>query len=90
MEYVVRDFDARVDMIDALNRYINDGVPLGDFLYAVVTNNLSEAVSRADRDNLFNLPALVIYLYNEAPMDCWGSKESYESWIAYKREKVKE
>jgi len=55
--------------------------PVGDFLTAVLHNNLTEAVARADDENIKNLPAFVGYLYNEAPSLCWGSKERVAEWL---------
>jgi hypothetical protein len=63
--------------------YIERGVPVGDFLTAVLENNLSEACGRADDDNLENLPAYVAYLYNEAPSPCHGSPEKVRAWSAH-------
>jgi hypothetical protein len=36
---------------------------------------------RADTSNLYNLPAYVIYLYNEMPAACWGSPEKVKAWL---------
>ena len=67
-------------MLEVLKRYINTGAKPGDFLTAVVENNLSLAVGRADTYNRANLPAYVGYLYNEAPRGCWGSPEKVKAW----------
>jgi hypothetical protein len=75
-QYYIPDRMAR-----ALDGYINHGWPLGSFLTAVISNNLSEAVGRADYENLANLPAYVAYLYNEAPSPCWGSPEKMDEWL---------
>lgn len=69
-------------MHDGLERYVNDHVPVGGFLEAVICNNLREAVASADDDNIRNIPAFVNWLYNEAPGGSWGSKEAYENWLA--------
>lgn len=62
-------------MMDAIRRYIDHGVLPGEFLIAVISNDLREAVGRADDENRKNLMAFVGYFYNEAPSTCWGSKE---------------
>lgn len=49
---------------------------------AVLENNLSEAISRADEEVLENLPAYSAYLYWEAPSNCHGSHEKVRSWVA--------
>jgi hypothetical protein len=67
-------------MAGSLRLWIERGIAPGSFLMAVLENNLSEAVGRADDENLANLPAYVGYLYNEAPAPCWGSPAKCEAW----------
>ena len=81
MAYRFRGFEARTDMIEKLEEYVQHRVALGHFLTAVLENNLSEAVGRADEDNLKNLPAFVGYMYNEMPGGCWGSPEKVKAWL---------
>lgn len=69
-------------MMAALVRYIETHEPVGDFLYAVLTNNLRDACHQADDTNLWLLPIYMSYLYNEAPSPCWGSKEKVDKWLA--------
>ena len=66
---------------ESLNRYGRYGVPTGDFLAAVLRNDLHEAVMRADSDNLAVLPAIVGYVYNALPSDCWGNAELVKAYI---------
>lgn len=54
----------------------------GDFLCAVLENNLLAACSRADTESLSCLAALVHYCHWELPGECWGSKEKVATWIA--------
>ena len=79
--YKFLEFEARSHMIASLDAYIETGRPLGDFLTAVVQNDLSKAISHGDLDNLRNLPALVAYLYNKAPSVCWGDRELVLNWM---------
>ena len=65
----------------SIDRYAKDRVPTGGFLYAVLTNNLSEAVGRADSANRLHLPAICSYIYNEIPSACWGSPEKVKKWL---------
>ena len=74
-------------MMSGIRRYVEHGVRPGDFLSAVIQNNLSQAVGRADTENLKNIPAFVAYFYNECPGTCWGSPEKMEAWIDSFREK---
>lgn len=71
-------------MMAKLKAYIERGEPVGDFLQAVIGNNLKEACARADDVNIHLLHVYVIYLYNEAPALCWGSPEIYRAWIERK------
>lgn len=68
-------------MVERLRAYIEHGHPMGDFLQAVISNDLREACSRADDTNCQILPAYVVYLFNEAPAACWGSPGKYEAWL---------
>jgi len=85
--YTFRHYHIRDNMMGAIYRYIRHGIPPGSFLTAVIENNLSEAVGRADDENLENLPAFPAYFYNEAPSPCWGSPEKRRAWIAKGGEK---
>lgn len=69
-------------MAGGLARWIEHGVLPGEFLQAVLRNDLREAVGRADAENLAALPAYIGYLYNEAPGGCWGSLEHMTKWAA--------
>jgi hypothetical protein len=65
----------------SLARYITEHSGVGGFLTAVIQNDLAKACVRADTTNLKNLPAIVIWLRNEAPSECWGSPEKNKSWL---------
>lgn len=65
---------------EGLRRYIACGRPLGDFLRAVVSNNFSNAVARADDTNLLRLHDYMLFLNNHAPRKCWGSEIAYGAW----------
>ena len=65
-----------------LDRYVNQRIPTGSFLRAVICNDLMEACGRADDYNQSMIYLYVKYLYNEAPATCWGSPEKYDAWIA--------
>ena len=80
--YKFQEFYIPERMMVSIKRYIEDKCPPGGFLTAVIENNLSDAVGRADGENLRNLPAFVAYFYNKAPADCWGSPEKMNRWLA--------
>ena len=71
-------------MMDSLRRYIDDGVPTGDFLRAVLANDAANALGRADSNNMWILPVYFTFLYNEAPAGCWGSVEKVDAWLEMK------
>jgi len=81
MAYTFREWYVPDRMMEGIRRYIEQGIPPGDFLTAVIDNNLSEAMGRADDENLRNLPAILAYFYNEAPGSCWGSPEKRREWV---------
>ena len=85
--YKFRDFYIRPQMMDAINRYIENRLYPGSFLAAVICNDLVGACQCADDENLVNLPAFTSYFYNEAPGNCWGSAEIMDAWINNKKEK---
>lgn len=66
----------------ALDRYVNDRLPPGGFLTAVLTNDLTGAVTRADDINRRHLPEIVGYLFNECPASCWGNQQRVEAWLS--------
>jgi hypothetical protein len=88
--YRFREFSIPDHMADAIERYVELHEPVGDFLTAVICNDLREAVGRADDFNMANLPAYVAFFHNEAPAQCWGSKERMEGWIAKRPEVYEE
>ena len=61
-------------------RYIESGIAPGDFMSAVICNDLKEAIGRADSTNLPRLLDIVSFWYNEAPSNCWGSREKFLAW----------
>lgn len=67
--------------LEPLIRYVENRILPGDFLTAVLSNNLSEAAGCADLYNRRRLFEYVSWLYNEAPATCWGSSEKVASWV---------
>ena len=66
---------------ETLAAYIDKRRPTGDFLRAVLENNLFVAMHRADMHNRFALFEICSYIYNYAPMTCWGSPEVVDKWL---------
>lgn len=61
--------------------YLAEGQRVGHFLTAVLSNNLCDACSRADDENILLLPNYVRFLHNYAPSAAWGSPEKVKAWI---------
>jgi hypothetical protein len=64
----------------ALDAWVDHGHLPGGFLQAVLRNDLSDALARADANSLDAIHSIVGYLYNECPAPCWGSPEKMDAW----------
>ena len=67
---------------EGIDEYVRGHLPPGDFLRAVLENNLMEAMARADDTNRAALRAICDYVYSEIPHTCWGSLAKVEAWLA--------
>lgn len=65
----------------ALERYVNQGTDPGDFLIAVLRNDLRESLDRADEHSRTALFSIVEMLWKFAPRECWGSWETVKDWM---------
>jgi len=70
-----------VYMIPGLTRYLVDRIAPGDFLMAVLENDLMRALGTADDTNINCLKAYGTFLYNYAPAVCHGSREKVSAWL---------
>jgi hypothetical protein len=61
---------------ESLNDYVLRGIETGSFLRAVLENNLTEAVTHADRRNILLLRHIVAWVYNNVPSNVCGSAEA--------------
>jgi len=73
--------------VESLKLYIVQGIPPGDFLEAVLANDLMEAVGRADCNNLAVLPHIVAWVYIHVPRVATGSFENVRAWLTTMAEK---
>lgn len=73
---------ARRDAIDTINRYVLNGHVPGEFIGAILCNDLSSSFKNADDDNLKRIFALVSYIYNYIPMNAHGSLARVNAWLA--------
>jgi hypothetical protein len=65
-----------------MRRYIEQGVPPGQFLQAVLRNDFAEAVVAADDANLAAILGIARFMHNEVPRSVWGSRETVDAWLA--------
>lgn len=66
---------------DSISLYVRKGVNPGHFLAAVLANNLMEAMGRADDESVGDLKAITMFIYNDVPSMCIGSKEEVNAWL---------
>ena len=81
-------FVIRPETIEAIWMYVRYGF-MGDFTQALMENNLSEALGRADEGNRGTIWPIVKYLYNEVPAFVKGDKARVKEHVeacAKKRE----
>lgn len=80
--YTWRGHAIPAHMHDPIARYVASGeLEPDDFLEAILENNLREAFSRADDDNIGNVGAFLGFFHNYAPSVCWGSPARVKDWI---------
>ena len=75
------EYGIPVYMHGAIIRYYEKGIPPGDFLTAVINNDLIEAISHADNKNINCLKAYIMWFYNQAPSGSWGYQNAVKDWL---------
>jgi len=81
-EKILHDYgQIRPNILEAINQYVCYHCQTGDFLLAVLTNNLREAFARADEGNRKVLFQIISYCHNEIPGICWGTPDKVKQWI---------
>ena len=75
---------------ESLKRYIEQGVNVGDFLYAVLTNDLFGSFGRADQENRKYLYDIIMFVHNELPSSAHGSKEEVRKWLEMRNEEFQQ
>ena len=68
-------------MREGAQLYVEHGKLSGSFLTAILENDFVGAASNADDINLMFLHEWALWLYNDAPVFAWGSKEKVAAWI---------
>jgi hypothetical protein len=64
----------------ALHKHAHDHQHTGDFVTAVLENNLMEAIGQADANSLAAMRSILSYVYNELPSNCHGSPAKVKAW----------
>ena len=72
---------APVHLLDAIRSYADNHTPVGDFLTAVLANDLRAAFGKADLASRRGLFHIVMYCHWEIPSNCWGSPEAVQAWL---------
>jgi hypothetical protein len=67
-------------LVETLINWVCHKLEPGGFVTAVLTNNLFDAVGRADSHNKGQLPLIVSFIYNHLPSGSFGSPEVMEQW----------
>jgi hypothetical protein len=60
--------------------FLVDGMPTGDYLRAVLSNDLMGAFNRADDENTAALPEVVKWCRWHLPSGAWGSGAKVDAW----------
>ena len=72
-------------MQEAIWQYVNNYRFAGSFLYSVFAHELFDSLARADDETEKILKSYVRLIYNELPMDCHGSFEKVDDWLAKRK-----
>lgn len=75
------DYNVPEHTQDALTRYIENRLSPGGFLTSVLSNDLFGAMGRADIMNRYAIYEICMWLYNEAPSNCFGSPEKVREYL---------
>ena len=67
--------------LGGIKRYVENRIPPGGFLTAVLENNLRKSFGQADKENREALFEIVCHCYKELPYNCWGSPEKVKNWL---------
>ena len=67
--------------LGGIKRYVENRIPPGGFLTAVLENNLRKSFGQADKENREALFEIVCHCYKELPSICWGTPERVKNWL---------
>lgn len=69
-------------MHGAVRRYVDQGLPPGGFLTAVLCHDLFETFGNADETNLSYIYNWVNFVYNYLPAQCHGNEQRVAEWCS--------
>ena len=69
------------NIYDGIKNYVENRIPTGHFVTAVLENNLSEALAYADPISLAHLKTIAQFIFNDIPSPAWGSPEAVTKWL---------
>jgi len=65
----------------SIDNYVKHGFHPGDFVHAVLLNDLSEAFHHADCENSRDMKEIIQYVRDTVPMVAWCSINNIKRWI---------
>jgi hypothetical protein len=65
----------------SISDYINERWQPGSFLQAVLSNDLFEAIGRADEESCQNIKPIVAWVYNNVPSKLYGTREKVNNHL---------
>jgi hypothetical protein len=81
VEQLVAKYGVPERIVRGIKAYVEERQPVGQFIQAVICNDLTEAFSRADDEVVRCLHGIVKLFYNQVPGNAWKSKKRYEAWL---------
>lgn len=73
--------DIPVSTLQGLKAYVEDRRPVGDFLHAVLTNNLKGVFVHGDSYNIQALLSIMRFVHNELPFVSQGSEDKVSTFL---------
>jgi len=71
-------------MRDGARRWVEQGIPGGSFMNAVMRNDFLASFGCADEANTYAMRNWAMWLYNDAPSGCHGSPAKVAAWEAHR------
>lgn len=82
-EFTFRGKPVPAGLHQGITQYLSKGVIPGYFLRTIIMKDFQEAMMAADDENLWLIPAVWSFFYNNAPSLAWGSSEKMYEWSKF-------